>query len=268
MESEGIWSVSWQEFGTSYILSLECGSKTDERCNSANYALSLVEALVYVGGGHHDVKAAPKKEDLDGEPKTKLKYNPAGKLLPGSGTGVSDTTIYAPGSFPVDKKPAYANSQVWNPGGEHGPAGGSQCDQANYQYPWWDNFCETRNWKTPACPSGTGHQGQDIRPSTCEKDKYVAVSTVDGTVSHIGAYSVFVSGSDGATQYRYLHMSGVSVKVGDAVKQGDKLGLISNVFTTATTIHLHVEILQNIAGQGFVHVPPYQTLINAYEKLP
>jgi hypothetical protein len=85
-------------------------------------------------------------------------------------------------------------------------------------------------------------------------------SATDGTVTHIGPYSVFITAPDG-TQYRYLHMSNVEVKVGDKVNKGDHIGRISTVFTEPTTIHLHFEILQNVTGLGFVHVPPYMLLV-------
>jgi len=194
-------------------------------------------------------------------------YNPPGQLLPGSGTGRADNTVYSPEMrFPIEHKPAYANSQVYNPGGNLGP-GGDQCAPSNYSFPWWDNFCEKRDRATPMCPTGKGHQGQDIRPPSCEKDKYFGVSATDGTVIHIGSYSVFITGADG-TQYRYLHMSNVAVKVSDKVHKGDHIGRVSNVFTAPTTIHLHFEILQNVNGVGFVHVPPYMSLVKAYERLP
>jgi len=51
-------------------------------------------------------------------------YRPAGELVSGSGTGRKDATVYAPGiRFPIEKAPAYPNSQVWGVGGSAGPAG-------------------------------------------------------------------------------------------------------------------------------------------------
>src|SRR5260370_13490365 len=41
------------------------------------------------------------------------------------------------------------------------PAGGKT------SYPWQDNFCEARSFGVGQCPSGFGHQGQDIRPAPC-----------------------------------------------------------------------------------------------------
>ena len=188
------------------------------------------------------------------------------------GAGVEDDTVYAPGiRFPIEQGNAWANSQVYGHGGESGPGGG-QCDAVNYAYPWHDNFCEARAYTTPLCPSGQGHQGQDIRPPTCEKAKWVAVAVENGVISQIGTYTVYLSGDSGRT-YLYLHMQmdQLKVKIGDRVTRGQPMGLVSNNFgTTSTTIHLHFEIKEpvTINGQTVVtRVPPYSSLIDAYKAL-
>ena len=92
--------------------------------------------------------------------------------------------------------PAYANSQVYGNGGYLGPDG-SQCDEVNYSYPWWDNFCETRRWNMPCCLGGKGHQGQDIRPTTCENGKHWTAAAEKGTITSIGTYTVYLRGESG-----------------------------------------------------------------------
>ena len=196
-------------------------------------------------------------------------YNPPGDLFPNSGEGRADETVYVPGMrYPIEETPSYANSQVWFHGGSRGPGGG-QCDPANYSYPWWDNFCESRGWEMPLCPVGTGHQGQDIRPSTCDDKTHWAVAAEDGTITNIGSYSVYLM-SEGGTLHRYLHMDPASVAVrnGDRVTKGQRLGLISNAFGgTPTTIHLHYDLNQNIEGVGNAYVPTYMSLVRSYEEL-
>jgi murein DD-endopeptidase MepM/ murein hydrolase activator NlpD len=119
----------------------------------------------------------------------------------------------------------------------------------------------------PLCPSGAGHQGQDIRAASCKKDTHWAVAAVDGTITSIGSYSVYLTAADG-TRYDYLHMSTVQVKEGQKVKTGDRMGMVSNQFGgEATTVHLHFNIRQNVAGVGAVYVPPYTSLVGAYERL-
>lgn len=196
-------------------------------------------------------------------------YNPPGQLVAGSGQGSTDDTVYVPGMrFPIEAAPAYPNSQVWGHGGYQGPGGG-QCNSNNYSYPWWDNFCETRSWDVPMCPGGTGHQGQDIRPSTCDDNVHWCVAAQDGEITNVGSYSVYLVADDG-TRHRYLHMDpgSVTVSVGDRVTKGDQLGRVSNAFGgTPTTIHLHYDIFQTVSGVGPSYVPLYMSLVRSYERL-
>jgi MYXO-CTERM domain-containing protein len=170
--------------------------------------------------------------------------------------------------YPIENSPSFANSQVWGPGGYQGPGGG-QCDDTNYSYPWWDNFCETRSWDVPLCPSGNGHQGQDIRPATCEDAKHWTVAAEDGVITNIGTYSMYLQ-ADNGTRHRYLHMQRASYTVGegDRVSKGDRLGKVSNEFGgTPTTIHLHYDLYQNVSGIGNTYVPTYMSLVESYERL-
>ena len=196
-------------------------------------------------------------------------FKPAGDLINGSGSGRTDDKVYVPGMrFPFESAPAFLNSQVWGHGGYKGPGGG-QCDAENYSYPWRDNYCESRSWSMPLCPSGKGHQGQDMRPATCQKSKHWTVASVDGRITNIGKYSVSLTRSDG-TRFRYLHvdMRKLPVKTGQTVKKGDRIGLTSNDFGgTPTTIHLHYDIRQNVSGLGNVYVSPYMSLVESYKVL-
>ena len=194
-------------------------------------------------------------------------YLPPGDLIQDSGQGRVDDMVYAPGMrFPIENAPAYVNSQVYNPGGMYGPGGG-QCDAFNYSYPWRDNYCEIRSWDMPLCPAGTGHQGEDMRPATCDNGTHPAVAAADGTITNIGSYSVYLTAEDG-TRFDYLHMSNVQVTTGQEVVQGQPLGMVSNEFGgTPTTIHLHFNIRQNVEGLGSVYVPPYMSLVTSYAAL-
>ncbi len=202
-------------------------------------------------------------------------YTDPGDLeRPGGGSlrndaGRVDSTVYAPGMrFPIETAPAYANSQIYGHGGYMGPGGG-ECDAENFAYPWHDNYCEERSWTMPLCPSGRGHQGQDIRPATCRDNHYWVVATEAGTVTNIGSYSVYVTADDG-TRFDYLHMHEGSVAVtrGQRVSKGQRLGRVSdNMGSTSTTVHLHFNIKQNYGSLGFVYVPTYMSLVRSYEEL-
>ena len=217
------------------------------------FALALAFALLTVAGS---AGAAP------------FTYDPPGGLVAGSGKGRVDLKVYAPGiRFPIEQGPAFANSQVWGHGGNSGPASTDQCDAENFSYPWHDNYCETRAYSMPLCPAGNGHQGQDIRAASCKMGVHATVAAVDGTITSIGSYSVYLTAVDG-TRFDYLHMQDVAVKVGQKVKRGDPMGKVSNQFGgEATTVHLHFNIHQNVAGVGAVYVPTYLSLVQSYETL-
>lgn len=200
-------------------------------------------------------------------PAEPFEYDPPGVLVPGSGDGRVDETVYAPGMrFPIEQGPAFANSQVWGVGGSEGP-GGSQCDAANFSYPWHDNYCETRSWDMPMCPAGIGHQGQDIRPATCDDGVHWTVAADAGTVTNIGSYSIYVTRDDG-TRFDYLHGTSEIVGVGQVLEREERINRVSNEFGgTPTTIHLHFNIHQDVAGFGSVYAPTYMSLVTAYQEL-
>ena len=202
-------------------------------------------------------------------------HEAGGVLVPGSGSGATDPTIWAPGMrFPMETGPAYANSQVYGYGGYKAPGPGGQCDSRNYAYPWHDNFCETRGWPNGMCPAGKGHQGQDIRPATCVKKIHWVVAAEAGVVTTIGSYSVFIRGDSGRI-YRYLHMDRAQlvtiISEGQRVTRGQHIGRVSDEFGgSATTIHLHFEIKAPVTAGGttaVVFVPGYSSLEDAYERL-
>ncbi|MGP1274108.1 MAG: M23 family metallopeptidase [Caulobacterales bacterium] len=212
---------------------------------------------------------------LDEEPS----YTPAGELPEGSGSGVADAPVYAPGMrFPVEVPRAFPNTQLWRPGGIHASPPWNQCAEENYDYPWFDNFCETRGWSTPMCPGGTGHQGQDIRPPRCprspygDEDRFWAVAADNGVISGISSHTVTLLADDG-TSYLYLHLdpARLDVETGDTVARGERIGVIWNHFgATPTTFHLHFEIRQSVLiGEEIrlTPVPPYTSLIEAFERL-
>ena len=204
-------------------------------------------------------------------------FTPVGKLNPAnSGHGRVDVNLYAPMMvFPIRRAPAYANSQVFGSGGSHGSVG-SQCDTRNFQYPWHDNFCETRSGRTnPACPTGQGHEGQDIRPADCSPDTAEAIAAETGRISKIGPFWVGLVGDSGI-YYSYLHLNPhrLAVKLGERVSSGDTIGYVSDYMNGphGTTTHLHFEIHASIidakTGRATLQpVSPYFSLVEAYKRL-
>ena len=202
------------------------------------------------------------------------RFQPPGQIPNGQGEGVAQSTVLYPEMrFPIERGPAFANSQVYGHGGQYGPGGG-QCDPANYSYPWQDNFCEKRGHANLLCKTGKGHQGQDIRPATCKANMYWAVAVEDGVIAQIGTFSVTLQGRSGAT-YRYLHlnMKNLAARMLDPIAKGERIGQVSDTFKNGapTTRHLHFEIIDAYrVGNRTVatFLPPYSSLVAAYKKLP
>jgi murein DD-endopeptidase MepM/ murein hydrolase activator NlpD len=218
--------------------------------------------------------------DLVDETGAVFSYLPVGELLPESGPGFVDDTVYRGDIvFPTAER-AFLNSQVYRYGGFYGSVNGmegGQCNAANYAYPWQDTFCEKRSRDQALCPGG-GHEGVDIRPASCTKEAHVAVAVEDARVVDVRRHWVTLQTEDG-TLYNYLHldMDNLNVVLGDSVVKGDPIGVISNDFyksdgtSVATTIHLHFEMYENyVASDGgdplFTKVNPYLTLVAAYDR--
>jgi len=201
-------------------------------------------------------------------------FSSAGDLAPRSGTGRVDMRVYAPDMFFPLELPAYANSQVYGYGGFLGTRSRhGTCDARNYRFPWRDNFCETRRWDVPMCPGGTGHQGQDIRPKTCERGVHPALAAATGQITSTGKHYVYLTAIDG-TRYDYLHldMNNLEVEWADKIGCGEPIGYVSDDFFDSegeripTSIHLHFNIQQAVRGYGNTYVPPYTSLVEAYRR--
>lgn len=217
-------------------------------------------------------------------------HAPPGALIPETGhrlisEGYTGPEVNAPDMrFPMVGGPAYANSQIFNPvwgsesynfdGVSYPRPQGWEYTASNYDYPWRDNFCEVRTRGNGACPGGHGHEGQDIRPSTCSHDN-VAAAAEDGIVDVVSTLTVDIIGDSGRT-YRYLHLDRPlepGIADGVRVDAGDPIGRVSNISggtdaspSRLTTIHLHFEIWDG-TPRGSAPLSPYTSLVEAYRRL-
>ncbi|MEM9965746.1 MAG: M23 family metallopeptidase [Asticcacaulis sp.] len=257
---------------------------TDKGSESASSSASTSSASESASSASTSSASESSSSSSSVTPLPEVPHQAAGLLPAGSGSGYDDTRNWAPGiCFPLADTPAYANSQVYRPGGSAVPSNPSQCAPENYAYPWIDNFCESRSWVNPVCNSGKGHQGQDLRPKACTNNTYWAVAAEDGVITQMGSYTVALTADAPPYRvYRYLHLQNASLKVGlhDRVKRGQKIGKVSNNMGTSggkpvyTTIHLHFEIRVSqsetlsdgtmLAENAFV--PPYTALLDAYQR--
>jgi len=220
--------------------------------------------------------------------------------------GRPDYTVYSKIRFPLAEVPAFANSQSFMHWGDCDQTGrvslGAlgktalyRCrvngqlliadESVNYAYPWRDNFCEHRYFYVGECPSGLGHQGQDIRPSfctqrieganRCEPYQHDVVAARDGIVLRAPGEIVLhivTNAANERVRFRYLHMypkhlDQDGILSGRVVHEGEVIGKVGNYQRRerATTYHLHFD-MQVPTKYGWVFVNPYMTLVAAYER--
>ncbi|MBB5045822.1 hypothetical protein HNR60_000557 [Rhodopseudomonas rhenobacensis] len=316
---EGHVRYAFSRFGVPYVVAIQCVDATPRArrlgCREASpIAERFLKALRVVGGG----PARPRHylpsrlAERPATPSPDFSYRPSGEIIADSGfrgqPGRPDLTVYSQIRFPLERAPAYANSQSFLNWGDcfhrgrvpppSGKGASYHCkgssksllyDEAageNYAYPWQDNFCEARELGVGQCASGFGHQGQDIRPSSCtqrsanpdrcEPNKYKVVAVRDGVLLRQPkqqAATLLVNTSNEHIRFRYLHMSPSAMDAdgvlsGRRVDEGEPIGLVSNYQDGpgGTTTHLHFDV-QVFTRDGWLWVNPYVTLISAYERL-
>jgi hypothetical protein len=304
-------------YGVPYVVSIEChdgGMRFHKMsCREADKVAIRILRSLQVAGGTPQPQAEPVMADTIDRPETLspvFTYHSPGNLLPGSGmrghSGRADYTVYSKFRFPLAEAPAFANSQSFNHWGDCDQTGRVAIGQLgktaiyrcrvnslplmadesfNYAYPWRDNFCEHRYFYVGDCPGGLGHQGQDIRPSSCTQrieganrcEPYLhdVVAARDGIVlrapGEIALYIV-TNTTNERVRFRYLHMfpkflDQDRMVSGRAVHEGEVVGKVGNFQRRerATTYHLHFDV-QVPTKYGWVFVNPYMSLVAAYER--
>jgi hypothetical protein len=310
---------TFERYGVPYVVSILCfdgGSRYRMiSCKDAGkVAERFLKALHVAGGAPSRQADAPEPATVE-RPETSssdFTFRSPGDIIAGTGFkgkgGRPDYTVYSKMRFPLLDAPAYANSQSFmNLGdcdstgrvsmGTAGRVPAYRCriggptllkDESaggNYAYPWRDNFCEHRYFDVGECPGGFGHQGQDIRPSSC-KQRFVGggcepyqhdvVAAREGMVLRSSGQMpvyLFVNAPDEHIRLRYLHMfprqlDQEGVLSGRILKEGEEFGKVGSFFQheRATTYHLHFD-MQVPTKYGWVFVNPYMTLVAAYERL-
>jgi len=307
---------AFERFGVPYLVSIQCYDRPPSaRYRSCKEAIPVALkflALLRTAGGTPLPIHQPHIDLSEPQAKSDFSYFSPGDLIPDTGyhklPGRADYHVYADMRFPIAKGPAFIKSQSFMPWGDcyrtgrsgHWGKKGAQYSckvnglplvfdeaaPANFSYPWRDNFCELRNFKVGQCPGGYGHQGEDIRPSTCllenenadrcEPYQNSVAAVRDGLIwrnpGNLAVY-ILVSTANDFVRFRYLHMNPKFMDAdglfsGRQVSQGEIIGKVGTWgdFKNGTSYHLHFNI-QVFTKDGWVWVSPYMTLVRAYEKL-
>ncbi|MBI3700599.1 MAG: M23 family peptidase [Afipia sp.] len=316
---EGYVRYAFTRFGVPYVVYIQCldSSARARRlsCREASpVAERFIKSLRFAGGTPIKTpdNIAARSSDRPSTFSPDFTYHRPGNIIANSGyrgqSGVTDYTVYARIRFPIERAPAFANSQSFMNWGDcyrtgrvswsstkgdeyhckrnDKPLVFDESAKANYSYPWQDNFCETRDFDVGQCPSGMGHQGQDIRPSSCQMrnaeadrclpDIFPTVAVRDGVLIRTPtqqAVYLLVNAPGEHIRFRYIHMNPANLDAdgvvhGRRVTEGEEIGVVSNYQDRVggTTSHLHFDT-QVFTRDGWLWVNPYTTLISSYERL-
>ncbi len=280
-------------FGVPYVVSIACFDAGVSRykmptCRAADQvALRFLRALRVVGGTPRIQRVArPLPIERPTVVSRSFGYYGPGQLLSGTGfrgqAGRMDYTVYSQIRFPLADAPAFASSEVYQRRNRSQAAEAD--DTLSPSLPWRDNFCERRGFPVGQCPSGIGHQGQDIRPGPCKPLPGMERCTHHGDIVAVrdgvilrsarqeAAY-LFVNSANEHIRFRYLHMSPRKMDAdnllnGRRVHEGEIIGEVSNfsMKEAGTSYHVHFDV-QVPTKYGWVFVNPYMTLVTAYERL-
>ncbi len=287
---EGHVRYAFTRFGVPYVVSIQCLDSAPRArrlaCREAYPVAERFLKALHVAGGlpsrpRPDIAPVVAERPLALSPD--FSYRPTGDIIANSGArrrgGRADLIAYSQIRFPLEA-PAFIHSQSFR------RRSSDRSDHPSSLYPWRDNFCEARSFSVGQCPSGFGHQGEDIRPGACLPSRQAAngcdpkqqsiAAVRDGTVirsSKQQAATLQINTYNEHIRFRYMHMN-PSVMDADGllsgrhVAEGEKLGVVSNYLDhpNGTTRHLHFDV-QVFTRDGWIWVNPYVTLISAYERL-
>jgi hypothetical protein len=288
---EGYVRYAFTRFGVPYVVSIQClDSAPRPRRLACREAYPIAERFLkalHMAGGlptrpRSDIASAVAPRPLERSPD--FVYRPAGDIINGGArkqSGYADPSTYSQIRFPLEA-PALVHSQWY---GRY--RGGGRSDPYSALRPWRDSFCEKRSsFNVGQCPSGFGHQGQDLRPGacanpadgpkTCDPKQQPVFAVRDGALIRTPgqqAATLQINGRNEHIRFRYMHMNPSSMDAdgvlnGRMVAEGEKIGVVSNFLDhpNGTSRHLHFDV-QVFTRDGWIWVNPYATLISAYERL-
>ena len=294
---EGYVRYAFTRFGVPYVVSIQClDSAPLARRLACREAYPVAERFLralHVAGGlpsrpRIDIPAGIAERPTAQSPD--FTYHPSGDIIANSGYrkqgGHADATAYSQIRFPLERAPAFAHSQSHRSRkSDDRPL--DELPGGNASYPWQDNFCEARSFGVGQCPSGFGHQGQDIRPGPCpsqneaeaercDPKRQAVVAVRDAVVIRSPkqqALTLQINSRTEHIRFRYMHMNPAAMDAdgvlnGRSVGEAERIGVVSNYLDhpNGTSRHLHFDV-QVFTSDGWLWINPYVTLVSAYERL-
>ena len=292
---EGYVRYAFTRFGIPYVVSIQCLDSVAKpkrlACREAYPVAERFLKALHVAGGLPSRQRSDIASEVIERPSLAspdFTYRPPGDIIVNSGShrqsGRVDYTVYSQIRFPLAKAPAFAHSQSF-----HSRKSSDRFDELSggpTSYPWQDNFCEARSFGVGQCPTGFGHQGQDMRPAPCppyndgpehcDPKHQPVVAARDAVLIRSPkqqAVTLQINTRNEHIRFRYMHMDPAAMDAdgvlnGRLVEEGEQIGVVSNYLDrpNGTTRHLHFD-MQVFTRDGWLWVSPYVTLVSAYERL-
>ena len=286
---EGYVRYAFTRFGVPYVVSIQCLDSAPRArrlaCREAYPVAERFLKALRVAGGQPSRPRWDISSDFAERPAVAspdFTYRPTGDIIARTGNrrqgGHGDLTAYSQIRFPLVRTPVAIRSQSFSRRDKTELVAGA--------YPWRDNFCEARSFNVGQCPSGFGHQGQDIRPvacpsgsetdESCDLRRQPVVAVRDGVVIRSPkqqAATLQINTRTEHIRFRYMHMNPSAMDEdgllnGRRVAESEQIGVVSNYLDrpSGTSRHLHFDV-QVFTRDGWIWVNPYTTLISAYERL-
>jgi hypothetical protein len=243
---------SFERYGVTYVAAIYCLDTTSQKvltCRQADQVMDrFLRALrlaghVYWRASDRSGTRGPTERNVERLHLFQPRPDHSEYGLKKDIGGRPDYTVYVRLRIPMKAAPTFAKSQSFNNWGDWDFKGRSvrsprRKDQpyscnvngrplvfnesapGNYSYPWRDNFCEHRRYFVGQCPGGEGHQGQDIRPSSCmlfnegadrcQPYQHEIVAAHDGFILRAlkqEAVYLFINTTSTHARVRYMHES-------------------------------------------------------------
>jgi len=227
---EGYVRYAFTRFGVPYVVSIQClDSAPRERRLACREAYPVAEALSqspacrrrpagaaahgYSGGNRRAASGSRARLHLSPERRHHRQLGLA------QASGHADSIAYSQIRFPLEKPIAFVHSQEFR-ARRSSDKPLDELSGGNTSYPWRDNFCEARSFNVGQCPSGFGHQGEDIRPAPCplnveggdrcDPRQQAVVAVRDAVVIRAPkqqAVTLQINTRNEHARFRYMHMN-------------------------------------------------------------
>ena len=250
---EGYVRYAFTRFGVPYVVSIQCLDSAPRprrlACREAYPVAERFLKALRIAGGLPTRPHPTLRPEVGSRPAERLTrfHLPAVGVITSSGCPQAKWPRRPQRLF---ADPLSAGSAGFGPFAMVGSPAAATMSTAPAPLPWRDSFCEARSFNVGQCPSGFGHQGQDLRPGacpdpgrpeTCDPKQQPIFAVRDGVLIRTPgqqAATLQINAQRTHSLPLYAHEPGQHGRrrrvERPRVAEGEKIGVVSNFSTTPT----------------------------------